>query len=431
MRGNYRWVRSLVLALPVLLLAGPESSWARENMLSGSLALRQEYDSNTNLSARDRRSGWYSVLAPGFTYSSRGPRDQLQIGYNLGFKWNHSDSEESLEHDFLIRGDTELSPRWQAGFLNRFYLSDDSDYAGAPIPEVDPELSARRERERFQLNIFSVHSNHRFAEHGDLKLGYENRILRNREGTRDDYTRHHPNLTVGYQLNEQWRTEAGYGYIRGDFDREDDLETHAADLRLVYQHSHRDQFFAGYGFNETTYKGITPDYRLHSLTGGWSRQFDPHTTLSTSAGVTRVKRDNRSDSDYLALAAELTRQFLWGAISLAGAAGIDERQFNGGDEEDLARYRQVRLSGNRQLRERLRGDLAFSWRENDFIDRVANDRERIYEAHGGLAYALGRDYEISTRYRYKELDVRDSNDDGYQDHRLMLEFRVIRDLFKW
>jgi hypothetical protein len=429
MRGNYCWWRFLALAFPILLVAGPEPGWARENMLSGTLALRQEYDSNTNLSATDRRSSWYSVLAPGVLFSSRGPTDQFELGYNLGFKWNHSESEESLEHDFLLRGSKEFSPRWQAGVMNRFYLSDDSDYAAIPIPDVDPELSPRRERDRFRLNIFSVHSDHVFAQYGDLKLGYENRILRHSSATNDDYTRHHPNLNVGYQLSQKWRSEVGYGYVRGDFDREDDLESHLADLRFLYQATHRDRFSLSYGFNRTTYRGPTGDYRLHNLVGGWMRHFDIHTTLTTSAGFTRTERQRHDDHNYLSMAAELNREFRRGALALSGRTGVDEMQFTGGDAGDLSRFRQVRLSGNRQLLERLRADLGLSWRQNDFIDRPDLGRERIYEAFCGLAYALGRGYEVSTRYRYKELDVRNGN--GYEDHRLFLELRVVRDLFKW
>ncbi len=427
-RWNY-YRGILFLALPVLLAVGPEPAWSRENILSGSFGLRQEYDSNIHLTATDRRSSWYTVLAPGFLYRSRAPKNQFQLGYNLGFRHNHTTGGESLEHNLLLQGDAEFSPRWQAGIMNRFYLSDDSDFAGDPIPDVDPELSPRRERERFRLNVFSVHSDYQFSRHGTLNLGYDNRILRNKAGTRDDYIRHHPNVTVGYQLSKRWATEVGYGYIRGDFDQGDDLETHAADLRMIYQHSHQSQFSVSYGYNQTDYRGETPDYRLHSANGNWTRHLDPHTTMAVTVGGTRVKRANREDSDFLAGSAELTREFQRGSISLGGSAGVEEMQFTGGDEGDLSRFRQVRISGNRQLLERLRGDVRLSWRQNDFIDRPVANRERIYDAGCGLAYILGQGYELSTRYRFRELDVRDG--DGYEDHRVYLELSFVRDFFKW
>jgi len=419
------WFYCLALAL----LALPVSAWGRENLLAGSLALRQEYDSNVNLSADQPSSAWYSVLAPGLDLTSRGRTDLLQLRYNLGIRYNHSSGGDTLDHDFLLRGESELSPRWRAEISNRFYLSDDSDFAGEPIPEVDPELSAGRERERFRLNTFAFSSDYRFGPRGTMGLGYENRILRHQSGTRDDYTRHHPSLNLGYRFNRQWSAEAGYGYIKGDFDRGDDLETHDLSLGLNYQATSRDQLSLGYGFNDTAYQGLTPDYRLHSFSSGWDRRFSPHANLVARVGLVKVDRASGADGSFFSFALDLNRQLQRGSLSIGGRGGIDELQFAGGDEGDLSRYQQVQAAGRYQLRQGLAGELDLSLRRNEFIDRPGPNREWIYQAGCGLSYDLSRNYRLATRYRYKELDAEGGDD--YRDHRLLLELRMVHDLMKW
>jgi len=424
------YCRGWILLPAVLFVVVPDHVSARENMLSGSMGLRQEYDSNTNLSATDELSSWSSVLSPGLRLTSRGPTDQLEVGYNLGLKKNHTDNENSIDHNFLLKGESKISPRWQAGVLNRFYLSDDSNYAGTPLPEVDKELSARRERSRFSLNTFSVHSDYQFAQDSTLTMSYENRMLDNKTEGLDDFIRHNPGLLLGCKLNQQWRTEVGYNYIRGEFDLADDLETHAGNLRMIYQANPLNQFSVGYNVNQTSYQGPTEDYRLHNIIGGWTRNLDPQTTFTATVGQAMLDRKNESTRNIFTYSVELRRKLQQGSISIRGKGGIDEMQFSGGDQEGLSRYRQLGISGSYQLDARLLADLALSWRDNDFIDNPAAGREKIYQASCGLSYGLTSWCQVATRYLFKELDVDDTSG-GYQDHRLTLELKGTYDMLKW
>ena len=428
MLKSYRW--KWVFLPAVLFIAIPDHSSARENMLTGSLGLRQEYDSNTNLSANEPLSSWSSVLSPGLRLTSRSPTDQLEVYYNLGFKKNHTASENSINHDFLLRGDSKISSRWQAGVLNRFYLSDDSTYAGAPIPDVDKDLSARLDRTRFSLNTFSAHSDYQFAQDSTIIISYENRVLDNKTEGADDFIRHNPGLLVGYKLNQQWRTEVGYNYTRGEFDLADDLETHAGNLRMIYQATPLNQFSVAYIVNQTSFQGPTADYRLHSIIGGWTRNIDHQTTFTATAGQTILDRQHESTLNIFSYSADLRRKLQRGSISISGKGGIDEMHFSGGDQEGLSRYQQLGVSGSYQLAAKILADLALSWRENDFIDNPALGREKIYQASCGLSYGLTSWCQLSTRYQFKELDADNAND-GYQDHRFVLELKGTYDMLKW
>ncbi|WP_041718905.1 hypothetical protein [Desulfurivibrio alkaliphilus] len=116
----------------------------------------------------------------------------------MGFRKNHTTGGESLDHNFLLSGEKAHSARRQTAVVNRFYVSDDSDFGDEPVADVDPQLSPRRTRERFLLNTFSLNSRYQFAARGTVTMAYENRVLNNRVGTRDDYMRHHPRLIVSY-----------------------------------------------------------------------------------------------------------------------------------------------------------------------------------------------------------------------------------------
>lgn len=423
-----RWTG--LLPVVFMLIIPPAPGWSRENNLTATLALRQEYDSNLERRETDRQSGWYSVLRPGLQFASRGRTDQWQARYHLGFRKNHTTGVESLDHDFLLRGEKAHSARRQTEVLNRFYISDDSEFGDEPVAEVDPQLSPHRTRERFRSNTFALNSRHQFAARGTVTLSYENRILDNRDSTRDDYMRHHPRVVVSYGFNPRWQTEVAAGYIRGDFDQADDLVSHTGNWELRYRPSVRNQFFLGYGFNQTDYRGDTPDYQLHSLNSGWTHYFNPQTNLTLSAGVTRLERRGQTSRDHSTFALDLKRQLRRGSVSLSGRGGIDERQFAGGDEGDLVRYRQAAAVGRYQLTKRLGADLTISRRDNDYLDRPLDPRERTYEAGCGLSYRLSQNHTIATRYRYRELDS-SANFGNYQVHRWFVELSGTYPLRQW
>ncbi|ADH86430.1 outer membrane beta-barrel protein [Desulfurivibrio alkaliphilus] len=231
-------------------------------------------------------------------------------------------------------------------------------------------------------------------------------------------------------INTRWQTEVAAGYIRGDFDRADDLETYTGNWQIIHRPSVRNRFTLGYGYNQTNYREDTPDYRLHSLSSGWTHHLNPHTSLTLSGGVTRLERRDQASHDHSTYALGLQRQLQRGSLSLSGSRGIDERQFSGGDEGDLVRYRQVNAAGRYQLTARLHADLTLSRRDNDYVDRPLEYRERIHEAGFGLNYRLGQNYTIATRYRFRELDT-DENLGDYQVHRWFVELSGTYPLMQW
>lgn len=412
----------------LLFCIPPNSALGRENLISGSLTLRQEYDSNLDLTETDRRDAWLTTLLPGVEFSSRGPRDQLRLNYKAGLKKNLDSGENKLDHDLLLQADKQFSFRWQAGLTNRFYHSDDPDYGGTAIENVEEPISDRQTRGRFRTNNLSVNTAYQYGRDSNLAMGYNNVFLKSSGTDREDFVRHNPYLDLGHQFNKNWRAEVGYTFIRGEFDQSDDLKTHQGSLRLLLRTTPHSQLFAGYTINETRYQGVSTDYLLHMGNTGTIIELSPHTTLEADVGLTAVERQRLDNLTTFSYAVDLVRLLEKGRLTLGGQGGIDEMQFSS-NGDSLVRYWQVEGSAGHQLAQGLRADLALAVRHNKYIDRAATELEKIYQSNLGLTYSFARWYQISLRYLFKQLEGESNSD--YDRHHIFLELRLNRNLFNW
>ncbi len=424
-----RWQRRSGLAFATLLLCLlPNIVMGRENLVSGSLTLRQEYDSNQDLTETDRRDAWLTTLLPGVEWSSRGPRDQWLLKYQAGLKKNHESGENKLDHDLLLQADKQFSSRWQAGLTNRFYHSDDPDYGGTAIEDVEEPISDRQTRGRFRTNNLGVNTTYQYGHDSNLGMGYNNVFLKSSGTDRDDFVRHNPYLDLAHQFNKNWRTEVGYAFIRGQFDESDDLKTHQGSLRLLLRATPHSQLFVDYTINETRYQGLSTDYLLHTGNTGTITDLGPHTTLEANVGLTAVERRGLDNLSTFSYAADLVHLLEQGRLSFGGQGGIDEMQFSS-NGDSLVRYWQVEGSASRQLMQGVHADLALAVRHNKYIDRPTTELEKIYQSNLGLTYTFARWYQVSLRYLFKQLDGESDND--YDRHHIFLELRLNRDLFNW
>lgn len=420
-----------LLMLPALLIALPAPvAVARENLLTGAVALRQEYDSNINLSPTNPQESWYTILTPELLFSSRSRTGQIQANYQLGFKKNLTNGDMTLDHDFRLQGKTSFSSRWQAGLSEGFHLSDDPIYAATLLPGLGQELSNLHQRRRYWVNSSSLHTDYLFARNSTLTLGYDNQIYTNQTEKQGNYVRHHPYLALGYQLDHQWRTEWSYDYIRGEFDQASDVVSHEAGLRLIDQATRHDQLSLAYNYTETRYLGPLPGYRLHDLHAGWSRNLNQQTTLTGSAGCTLVSQEGRDNQYVFNYSAALSRRLPRGSLTFSGEGGTDQMQFDG-ERDGLAKYWQVQGGGQVQLTEHLSANFSASLRNNDFVDQPGADQEKIDQASYSFSYLFSRWYTLSLGYLYRKEDYRQT--DSYHDHRVFLELKATASngLLRW
>lgn len=145
----------------VSLLGNSNSADCRENVLSGSLSIRQEYDSNIFQQDTNEEEQWATVLAPKLSLVSTGEKDALSItaGSDLsggwsdlaggengqgqsGFTWNHRLDESYFAQTLSAEGHRQISQNF------RITVSDNYNYYdNAPQADMDQNLSIT---ERFQ-----------------------------------------------------------------------------------------------------------------------------------------------------------------------------------------------------------------------------------------------------------------------------------------
>lgn len=436
---------SFVAAGALVCCFAPCAMGERITSVSGSCTLRQSYDSNVDLTHENEEGNWYTTLSPSLSISSTGRNDNLIFSYTPGFKVNQTRDDSNLDHDFYLNGDKQFTARLKAGFSERFYKSDDSDYTFAYVPSpetpefvpedaADRTLSAKRERNRFWTNTFSVRSAYEFANNSQFLLGYSNRILENKLSTEDDYKKHNPNAAVDYEFNHAWHGNLSYSYIKGNFDISDDLEEHVAGIGLSHLVNPHDTVSGNYKFSTTHYEGESVDYSLHDASLGWQRELSAVSSFSVSGGISQLNRDVGSDESAFNYSVDYSRSIKRGSISISGAGGIDETQFSGEPNntaaDDLSKYWSVRGGLNYNLLERLTASCNASYRQDDYFERATNNKEKLYGGGVGMAYGFGRWYSLSLGYSYRRLDS-DIDTDDYDDHRLFISVSAAKELMHW
>jgi hypothetical protein len=426
------FLRAFVVLAFVLFGAG--AAIARVSILSGSISILHEYDSNIHLQKDNEEDGWFTVISPSLVYTSQAEQNSLSFGYAPGLRYDHNDDSTEVDHYLTLEGDRRFSPRLSGRFRENFIRS--NDYTYFVLEHVQQEgagvhLSGERVRRQYWVNSIAVSGNYEYARDSGLGFGYSNRILKNDAPGLDDYVKHQPFVSTSYRFNRHWETSLSYDYIRGDFDRTEDIEQHLAGITIKHHVSPHQMFSGAYQFTDSRYEGPDNDYQLHRGDLGWQRNLNRHSTVATWVGASYADREAASNETAFNYAVDLTREIKNGKISMGGQGGMDELRFNAIDGDDgLSRFWSLRGSIDYQLRQNLSSNTYLSYREDNFLrpDQDAKDRSLV----GGLrlSYSFQRWYGLSLGYVYRRLDTdRDVND--YQDHRAYMELSVGKDLARW
>ncbi len=83
----------------------------RQNTVSGSIALRQGYDSNVNRTDTGEIEEWTTALIPSINITSKGRRDSLNLTYSPSYKYNYQLDDGSFEHHLALAADRALSDK--------------------------------------------------------------------------------------------------------------------------------------------------------------------------------------------------------------------------------------------------------------------------------------------------------------------------------
>lgn len=414
----------------LIFLTPPNVHAARETNITGSIALRQSYDSNIDRTDSNTRSEWTSTLAPALTLTSSGRDDHISFSYEPGFVFNHRTDEDRIDHHLSLDADKNLSAHWRTAIHDSFTRSDDTLSAEGTEPaEGDVALSENRERARFRTNSFSATTEFQYAQESLLSLGYSHQMLDNDDSDLGDYRRHNPNMSISHRFNHQWRSDLSYGFTKGNFDLSNDIKTHDSSLRVNYQMTPANTIFGNYGFTKTNYENNPDDYTVQSGSLGWGHDFSQFTTLQVSGGTSYADREIGANESGATYSFSLNRELQHGSFSFTGDGGFDELHYNG-TSDGISRFWSLQGALTYQLLEKVSSSINGLFREDNYLERAPEEKEKTYGGGITFSYAFHRWYTLSLNYMYRHLDA-DIDVNDYDDHRLFLALAVTKELWRW
>ncbi|OIP46941.1 MAG: hypothetical protein AUK28_06690 [Desulfobacterales bacterium CG2_30_60_27] len=446
--------RQTVLLIAVFFML-PITAKGRENSVTAGLAVREGYDSNMHRTDENHVLQWTTTLTPSLNFVSQGQSDRLDLSYAPGLQVvDHESSEpgvdkpadfaeRSVNHDLTIKAEKDLARDLQFLLSEEYIKADDPDLRPHFMWEPDRGLyvSETIERRRYWTNAASLAMRYAYAKDSSLAIGYDNRRLENEDANlAGGYDRHHPTVTIDHRFNEQWRTVAGYAYTKANFQQAetlsatatptDDLVSHNPTLEVDYNPWLHATAFGSYSFDKYEYQnGLRDGYHLNDSRLGWRQELGPKSTADLSAGYSQTNWDAGGSEGGLGFEGHVATTLGQTTVSCGAAKGFEARYFDGTDS-GLSKYWRLQAALMYQLTQNLTTDLSASYRKDKFIEARQGIEEDVSQVATGCSYKLSRWAILSLHYIFHNLTTTADIGD-YDDHRLFLELRTSRELWRW
>lgn len=468
----------------VLLLGSSFQAHCRENVLSGSFGMQQEYDSNIFQLPDDEEDRWTTTILPTLTLVSTGEKDDLSLTASSDLGWDQRLDERDFTHNLVFSGNRQISQHWRLTMSDNFSYNDESPesdmdpalsiterfqragrYQQAEVArllfpelnytpddyiyvltelqrrydqansitqqEVERYLSNTEGRRRYADNEFSVGAEYEFARDSFLTLGYRYFANDDRSAAISEYYEHSPSVGLAYRFNPQWLASVSYEFTKGQYDTEDDLDEHDTLFTVDYTLSPTDQLTASYEYDTTDFQGTGEDIVDQTGELGWNHDLTANTRLTTTVSENYLSREYYGDETEAGLDFGISRRLQRGSITL-GAGGLFGRQKSDDSWEDLRETWSLDSAITYALLEDVTGifDLAYEKRYL-WPETGGKDDFDEYEAGASVTYSFMRWFALTCRYTYTKLESNNNIVSGYDEHLVMVELSASKELLRW
>ena len=476
----------VTVCMGLMVLGSSHSAFGRTTILSGSVGVQQEFESNIFRTDGNYEERWSTSLLPTLTLTSASEKDFFSVIANSDLWWDQTRDQRDFEHNLFLNGTREISQYLRLTIGNDYIYHDGSpeidmddtltiedrfaraderqreQVARLLFPEIeysDEEyytyclsqirgrfivadssvqsqvlqiLSNTSSRRRSWENDFSISAEYEFARDSILEVGWSYYLLDDRDDYLEDYDEHSPYVSMSYRFHPEWRGLARYELTRTNNDVTDDERRHNTELGLEHNLTNADLLTANYLYESVDYDEDRDDWNEQTMGLGWDHNFGPHLLLNTTLEVNYLGRDRFNDERGITPGVGLTRTYQRGSVSLNGDIAFDERKVSG-DWDKYRRDINLIARADYQLMENLRGNININYERRYFYPLIITDKEKYddYEAGAGLAWTLGRWYVLSLNYTYDRLTAKDSPVTDYYEHTVMLQLTAAKDLLKW
>lgn len=422
-------------------------SEADETRVTGSLALRQNFDSNVTRVSEDKTSGWRSFVSPTLSINSSSDRQSYSLRYTPSYTYDQLTDDEELHHSLAASLNAFITDKWQLNLVENYVLTDDS----ADDDNTAFINSTKRGRNKFGTNIATINSNYEFRKKSFLILGYKNTVLENESPAVADYDRHEANSSISLQMTQRWATFLSYSYSKGNFDEAEtseqpqDSETHMPGGGISFQATPHNLLSLNYQYVKSKFQSqdaTTPDqegYEVHNANLKWVSQATQNTSFTAFFGPSFIQRQSQDDETRYNYGADLTSNMNKSSVKISGSGGVDDRQFTGNNEDAISGLSifwlaETNLSYN--LSKNLSTRIFGSIREDTFKLLSIEREETSYKGGAAFSYSFFRWFIFSATGEYYELDTttriaNESGFDTYNGYRLYFTFSAGREIWHW
>jgi hypothetical protein len=354
--------------------------------------------------------------------SSVGQTAAVNLDYSLGLNFFASESQNNyLGHTAALNGSYAVSPRLSFRLREYFIRSDDTverQYL-AGTQSTGFQLAANRGRSIFWRNVLEPEVEYRLGPESLIGLFVRDNVYRNESGfiedSREDFV--NPRLTYWFNMNHGSYVE--YGFLRGDFDRQPDLDGHMVRGRYMYRPAPGKVFFLEHRFLKRTFDVSASDYDIHNPSIGTEYDLSPTLSARLQIGYYRFESEP-STSDGSTGEVSILKRLIDTSVALSARWGFYESYFTA---ENLGYSKFYGLYGNVTHRlspkTTLGADAAMEW-----VDYRSDRTDRIMTVAGTITHNPFRWLSIIFEASHRQNDASDSAFE-YKENRIMLRFTAI------
>jgi hypothetical protein len=373
------------------------------------IAVQEEYDSNIDLTATNRREDYITTISPGLRFSTL-PRSEvtrarqaptaeqkfgIDLDFNAGFVFYAKEKDDNYTSlNGVVNAWYVFSPKFSFRVRDYLIRSDEireTDFSATAIPG-ETLISRITRRVPYYRNVVEPSVEYRFGRDNIFGINYRNNIYRIDSRSFEDSTENYVNPRLTYWFNIRNGITLEYGLTLGDFERSPDLTGHMGMGRYTYRFNPKTSVFGEYTYLFRDFDPPSIDYAIHRPSLGVEHAFSPTLTARVQGGYYWWNPERGSTTDGLFYDVSLTERAEKTTYTISFQGGYTEDYFSA---ENLGFTKYYRAIGrvNHQLLEKMTVGLFGSY---EWIRYYANVVEtprridRIWAVGGDAGYQLFR-----------------------------------------
>jgi len=392
------------------------SAFGAQITFSPRLSLSEEYTDNVFRTPDNPEEDFIFRVSPGATLDIVGRSADLSIAYDPYYSdYTNNTYLSRWSHAANLNGNWQMTKNTRAFFTDAFIYTED--------PQFEDATTGRSGRNPYYRNTSFVGITNQFGTNNFVTLQYTH--MEFREDTdfgvpSDDSTTYSPELIAAYWFTPRWGFDANLTYTNGQFEITEDFENIYTDLRFIYNHSRRWDWFLRYAHTYQDYKEVSEDYQIYYPSLGFEYTYDETAFLSLEGGpLVRDYEDQSEDYGYTVFAdGRKNWPFQRGDIGVFIRNGLD---YDWVSTENLGLYYYTTAGGTAQYNffRTFSGNISGSYRYNAYVDLSPERYDNIYQAGAGLQWLVASYCSLRLNYNFVDRQSTDLVEE-YRENRVVL-----------